>query len=252
MKWLRSSLEGAGLQRVRPIDFVLALCFISAILGLVIWAISGVAPLGLFSGLGAFGLGFEILATKARIRRRELTKLWPEVIDAISSAVVSGVSVADALAELAERGPTRLRPAFFGFSFRLDSGWQLADSLDWLKREFGDEHSDRLLEILRLVTQNGGSAINSILRVQAKQLRQDISQRAQIDSKQGWVVGTAKIAVAAPWLIVGMLSMRAENAAIYNSQSGIGILLLGFLISLFAYRLIHVLGALPQGERVFA
>ncbi|MEO0027859.1 MAG: hypothetical protein RL716_1190 [Actinomycetota bacterium] len=44
MKWLRSSLEGAGLQRVRPIDFFLSLCFISAILGLVISAISGVAP----------------------------------------------------------------------------------------------------------------------------------------------------------------------------------------------------------------
>lgn len=252
MNWLRSNLEGAGLQKVRSVDFVFWLAAASIILGLSVVQISGVMPLGFFTALGIFGLGFELLASRARARRVEISKLWPEVIDSVSSAVVAGVSVSDSLSELAQRGPIRLRNAFLGFTHRLDAGWSLVDALDWIKAEFGGEHSDRLFEILRLTTLNGGTALNAILRTQAQQLRQDIAQRAQIDSKQGWVVGTAKIAVAAPWLIVAMLSVRPENAAIYNTQAGVGILLIGFVVSLLAYRLIHMLGSLPLGARVFA
>jgi tight adherence protein B len=74
----------------------------------------------------------------------------------------------------------------------------------------------------------------------------------QLESKQGWVSGTAKLAVASPWIIVAMLSIRPENAAIYNSTSGAVVLLVGFLISIGAYRVIHLMSLLPQQPRVFA
>ena len=73
-----------------------------------------------------------------------------------------------------------------------------------------------------------------------------------MDSKQGWVSGTAKIAVAAPWVVVAMLSSREENAVIYNTPEGAAILLLGFVVCVVAYRLVHLLGSLPQQPRVFS
>ena len=72
------------------------------------------------------------------------------------------------------------------------------------------------------------------------------------ESKQSWVLGTAKIAVGAPWVVVALLASRVENAATYNTSSGALVLSLGFVLSLFAYRLVHVLGALPPEPRVFA
>jgi tight adherence protein B len=90
------------------------------------------------------------------------------------------------------------------------------------------------------------------LRAQASSIRAELNVVGQLESKQGWVVGTAKMAVVAPWIIVALLSVRPENAAIYNSTNGATILLVGFLVSIFAYRLVHVIGALPAAPRVFS
>jgi tight adherence protein B len=134
----------------------------------------------------------------------------------------------------------------------VDLGWSLEDSLDEFKAELGEVHADRLCELLIMVVSTGSESLLTTLRQQSMSLRLDIARNSQIESKQGWVLGTAKIAVSAPWIVVALLSVRPENSAIYNSTSGAAILLVGFLICVFAYRLVHVLGALPQQPRVFA
>jgi tight adherence protein B len=72
-----------------------------------------------------------------------------------------------------------------------------------------------------------------------------------LETKQGWVTGTAKLALVAPWIIVLFLVSRPENADIYNTNEGLTILLLGLTVSLVAYRLIGVLGNLAKPKRVF-
>lgn len=251
MRWFRSTLEGAGLARHRPIH-VLGILIVSAVLlGWLASSFFKITALGVFVALGALAFGLEAISALAFSRRRNLVKLWPEVIDSIYSAISSGLSIPDAIDDLALRGPLRLRASFLRLSTRLDTGWSFDSALDELKSELGEAHADRLCEVLRLASALGSDSLARTLKRQAQDLRQEFSVIGQIEAKQGWVLGTAKIATAAPWIVVAMLSIRAENAHAYNSIPGATTLLFGFLVSLFAYRLVQTLGSLPSVPRVF-
>jgi tight adherence protein B len=252
VKWLRSSVEGAGLARYGAAAVITFLAGASTFAGLWAFGVTKVIALGVCIGFGAFGFGLEIVNLRAKSRRRELSSLWPEVIDSLQSAASSGIGFTEGFAELAQRGPLPLRKHFAGFTHRIDSGWPIETALDWLKRELGEIHADRLLELLHLVALAGGEGYQESLRNQSRQLREDLNLWGQLESKQGWVGGTAKMAVAAPWIVVAMLSARPETADIYNSPDGSTILAVGFAVSVVAYRFIHLLGALPTAPRVFA
>jgi tight adherence protein B len=122
--------------------------------------------------------------------------------------------------------------------------------LDWFKSHFGQLQTDRLVELIRVVHRSGGIGYLDSLREQALRTRQEIALWGELDSKQGWVTGTAKLAIIAPWIIVATLSTRSENVAIYNTPEGIGVLLAGLLVSLVAYRLVVLMGNLSKPKRV--
>ncbi len=252
MRWFRSIVEGAGLNRFGQHQVLVAVSLIALLVGWLVGLSFQVAVLGFFVGLGAFALQIEMISGFSKKRRRDLAKLWPEVLDSIHSALASGMSLIESFDDLALHGPVRLRPRFANLSRRLDAGWEMEQALMELKAELGEVHADRLCEVLVLVSATGSEALLSTLRKQSIGLRRDIAQTAQIESKQSWVLGTAKIAVGAPWVVVALLASRVENAATYNTSSGALVLSLGFVLSLFAYRLVHVLGALPPEPRVFA
>lgn len=250
MMWFKSTIAGAGLARFGSKVVLTVLIATASTIGWLVAEIFKVPVLGLFVAIGILAFEMEALALGAKMRRRELAKLWPEVIDSINSAISSGMSLVDALDELAFRGPERLKMHFSDLSAKLDSGWAFSDAIDEFKANLGEIHADRLCEILRLVSESGSESLVPTLLRQSVNLRRDLALDSMIESKQGWVSGTAKIAVAAPWIVVALLSMRPENAIIYNSSAGALILLVGFLISVFAYRLVQIMGTLPEQPRV--
>jgi tight adherence protein B len=252
MNWFRSTLEGAGLARFGAGVVALTGMFIAAAVGVLTVQLFNVPVLGLFIALGAIAIELETLTSMAKNRRRELSQLWPEVLDAVHSAISSGMTLSDAFDDLSQSGPQRLRSHFQLLSHRLDTGWSFEQSIDELKSSLGEVHADRLCEVLRLVSHNGSESLGQTLRQQAISLRRDLAVAGQIESKQGWVSGTAKIAVAAPWIVVALLATRKENAAIFNTSEGAAILLLGFVVCAVAFRLVQLLGSLPQQPRVFA
>jgi tight adherence protein B len=198
----------------------------------------------------AAAFGFEFLDGRAKSRRRETAGLWPEVLDSLASAEVAGLSLIEALAELSDHAPAKLKPAFVKAAARLERGFEFDEVMVAIKSDFGSQHSDRLVELIRMVHELGGANYHLLLRSQAAALRRELAAMAEIETKQSWVVGTAKLAIAAPWLIVALLSSRPENAAVYNSSAGAFVLLGGLLVSAFAYRAVQLLGALPSARRV--
>lgn len=252
MLWFKSSVEGAGLARFGWKYVFLAMLTTSVFTGMFVGEIFGVPVLGVFVAIGFLAFEIETLAMGAKMRRRELAKLWPEVTDSLHSAVTAGMSLLDAIDDVALRGPKGLQAHFGRLSKNLDSGWAFSAAIDDLKLNLSETHADRLCEVLRLVADSGSDSLAATLRRQSINLRRDIALVGQLESKQGWVSGTAKIAVAAPWIVVALLSMRPENAVIYNSSSGALILLIGFVVSIFAYRLVQMLGTLPEHPRVLA
>lgn len=252
MRWFRSTIEGAGLTRFTSTQVLLALAISAATIGVLVQTVFKVYALTLFCMLGFVALAMEFLSSAAARRRRELKVLWPEVVDALQSGVAAGISMTESFEDLATRGPYRLRKYFEKLVLDLDRGVEFAVAIDDLKRALGEAHADKTCEVLRLVDHTGAENLGRVLRAQASSIRAELNAVGQLESKQGWVVGTAKMAVVAPWIIVALLSVRPENAAIYNSTNGATILLVGFLVSIFAYRLVHVIGALPAAPRVFS
>src|SRR5205807_1332890 len=99
-----------------------------------------VTPTGGLLGL-LLGVGL-LLAGK---RRADLREVWPEVVDNLASAVRAGLSLPEALAALATRGPEVLRPPFARFAADHRSSGRFGPCLDRLKVDLADPVGDRIV-----------------------------------------------------------------------------------------------------------
>lgn len=251
MKNLRLKLEAAGLAHLSGLQVLIIGFSSSCLVASWVQLSFGVLGLTLFAFLAVIGIGVEGLSARAKRRSSQLARLWPEIIDSMHSASSSGFGIVDSLNEIAKSGPISVRAAFQTLVDRIDSGFGMDRSLDWFKAQFGNIQADRLTELIRLVHRLGGAGYMDSLREQAARTRAEISLWGELESKQGWVSGTAKLAIVAPWIIVATLSARPENVAIYNTNEGLGILTFGLIVSLLAYRLVNLMGSLSKPRRVF-
>ena len=198
-----------------------------------------------------FAIEYEVLASRRARRQAKISQAWPLVIESLESAAVSGMSLLESLRDLGESDQLYVSGEFADCCNMIDSGRTFDSALDHLKDTFANHSADFTIELLRIAHSTGSDGYVSALRNQSNSLSQEAALKAQLEAKQGWVVGTAKLAVVAPWLIVAVLSFRPENAASYRSVAGTGILLLGFVASAIALRMVYRIGSLSTAPRVF-
>ncbi|PRY51103.1 tight adherence protein B [Geodermatophilus tzadiensis] len=201
---------------------------------------------------GVFGLAVPHVQVRrlAARRRADLREVWPEVVDNLASAVRAGLSLPEALAALGTRGPEVLRPPFVRFAADHRSSGRFGESLDRLKADLADPVGDRIVETLRVAREVGGSDLGRVLRTLATFLREDARARAELETRQGWVVQAARLAVGAPWVVLLLLATQSATLAAYDSPLGTALLLVGGAVCLVAYRLMLRIGRLPQDVRV--
>jgi len=96
----------------------------------------------------------------------------------------------------------------------------------------------------------GGTDLGRLLRTLSGFLREDARTRAELESRQSWTVNAARLAVAAPWIMLALLSLRPDAVEAYNTGAGVVVLAVGGALCLAAYRLMLRLGRLPDEERV--
>lgn len=202
-----------------------------------------------FASMAAYG-PLALVRTRARSRREALRGVWPDVVDHLSSGIRAGLSLPEALAQLSERGPTDLRPAFAAFAedYRVDG--RFGDCLDALKARLADPVADRIVEALRITRDVGGTDLGRLLRTLSAFLREDARTRGELEARQSWTVNAARLAVAAPWVVLALLSSRPEAASAYNTGAGALVLALGACSSIVAYHLMVRIGRLPEDVRV--
>ena len=163
----------------------------------------------------------------------------------------AGLSLPEALAQLAQRGPAPLRPAFAAFAHDYRVSGNFGASLDHLKDGLADPVADRLCEALRITREVGGSDLGRLLRSLSAHLREDARIRSELEARQSWTVSAARLAVAAPWIVLALLMTRPESVEAYNRPTGALILVIGGVVSVLAYRSMLLIGRLPQERRVF-
>ena len=247
---LADILVQAGAGRTSPTMFVLGSLGLGLLIGMVFLGMSRAWPVAVSFAAIFTAIPFLIISSRARNRRTRLREVWPEAVDTLVSGVRAGMSLPEALTNLGERGPEAVRPQFRAFAADYAATARFDNSLDRLKARFADPVADRIVEALRLAHEFGGTDLGTLLRSLSQMLREDMRTRGELEARQSWTVNGAKVAVAAPWFVLALLSTRSQAAAAYATATGAVILLAGAVVSIIAYRLMLRLGRLPEEERM--
>ncbi|MEZ2370736.1 type II secretion system F family protein [Arthrobacter sp. RCC_34] len=247
---LARALQAAGVERVSPAGLVGSALILALAAGLVLLAFTRSVPIASCFAAFAAWVPWSLVTWRARRRVAALRRSWPDAVDHLRSAIRAGLSLPEGLMQLARKGPEDLRPFFEEFAADYRSGGSFDQSLARLKARLSDPVADRIIEALKLTRDVGGADLGILLSALADFLRDDARTRSELEARQSWTVNAARLAVAAPWLVLLMMSTRHEAVSAYSSVEGLGVLGGGLVVSVLCYRVMQRIGALPSDERV--
>jgi tight adherence protein B len=251
--WMRrrsERLRQAGVGAVTGWQLLVLQVLAAMIAGLAVLVIS--SSVSVAACFAVFGF-FAPVAVVTRLHRRrqvELREVWPEVVDNLTSAVRAGLALPEAVSALAIRGPEPLRPAFARFGADYRATGRFADCLGRLREDLADPVGDRVCESLRLARDVGGTDLGRLLRTLSTFLREDARTRAELETRQGWTINAARLAVASPWIVLLLLATQSTTLEAFDSITGRSLLAFGGGVSVLAYRLMLRIGRLPEERRV--
>ena len=249
---LAELLARAGTPGVTPAQVIGLSCVAFVATAIVMTGVSGVVAIGVVFGAMAAATPIAVLRGRAERRLREHTALWPDAVDNLASAVRAGLSLPEALIQLGERGPEGLRDAFVQFGRDYQATGRFHESLDLLKERLADPVGDRVVEALRIAREVGGGDLGRVLRSLSGFLRDDLRTRGELESRQSWTVNGARLAVAAPWVVLLLMCLQSDVIDRFATGTGLVVLLVGATLCVVAYRLMMWIGRLPTERRILA
>jgi len=247
---LAGLLARAGLGQVAVNGFVILCMVMGGTAALLLQVVSGAPPVAfVFGVIGGF-FPVVVVSSRARRRQREFAEVWPEAVDNLASAVRAGLSLPDALSALGSRGPEPLRDAFDAFALDYQVTGRFHDCLDRLKERLADPVGDRVVEGLRIAREVGGGELGRLLRNLSGYLREEARTRSEMESRQASTINGARLAVAAPWVVLLFMAFRPDVVRHYATPAGTFVLALGAVLCVIAYRLMMRIGRLPIERRI--
>ena len=249
---VRELLDAAGWREV-PVPALPAVCLLAAVLvSVLVTGLTGVLVLGAATGCAAAVVPVAAVRRRVRRRRQDTSAQWPDVVDTLTSSVRAGSSLPEAVCGLALRGPQPLRPAFARFAAGHRASGAFEGELRTLQDELADPVFDRLAATLRMTRQVGGSDLGTTLRTLSGYLREDQRTRGELLARQSWTVSAARLAVAAPWIVLALLATRPGTLAAFDTPAGAVVLLVGAVVSAGSYATMARVGRLPTARRVLS
>jgi tight adherence protein B len=108
------------------------------------------------------------------------------------------------------------------------------------------------VESLRVAREVGGGDLGRLLRSLSGFLRDDARTRAELQTRQAWTVNGARLAVAAPWLVLLMMCFQPEVIHRYSTSAGVVVLIGGAALCAIAYSAMVRIGRLPTERRILS
>jgi tight adherence protein B len=245
-------LGRAGLGDVTPAGVVTLCALLFAIVFALVQAVSRTVPIScVFAAMAAYA-PVLLLQQRATRRLRDFAEVWPEAVDNLASAVRAGMSLPDAVSALGTTGPEALRGDFAQFALDYQVTGRFGECLDRLKDRLADPVGDRVVEGLRLAREVGGGDLGRLLRNLSGFLRDDARTRSELESRQAWTVNGARLAVAAPWIVLLLMSFQTSAIRHYASPGGVIVLGIGFTVCVVAYWAMMRIGRLPVEKRILS
>jgi tight adherence protein B len=216
----------------------------------VVLMMFGSPGIAVLAGAAASCVPVAFLRAQRRSRRRCLRQCWPEAVELLAGAVRAGDTLPAALAVVAEKGPDALRPAFGSLVADHRVSGDLAGALDRAAIVLADPTADRVLVTLSVAHRVGGRELGRVLRTLAAFLREDLAVRKEVEARQSWTVVAARVAAAAPWVVLVLVASRPQGRAAFDSVQGTVVLVVGAVATIVGYRMMLALGRLPEEPRV--
>jgi len=223
---------------------------VGATAGTVAFAVTGVGVVGLLAAVAAAVVPSLLRRRRASQRRQLQQEAWPDAVDGLLGAVRAGVPLSEAMCDTAADGPEPLRAGFAAYARAWRRGASSGESLRCMQRYFADPSADRVVASLALAAESGGENVGRVLATQGDFLRADLRLRKEIEARQSWTVNGARVAVAAPWLAVALMSVRGESASAYSTGAGSVVLLATAGLCLAAYWAMTRIASLPRPGRL--
>lgn len=247
---MRTLLNRAGVTSVSPAALLGACLLLGVAAGFAVLVVTALPTVAIVAFVVGVYTPIGVLKHRAAAREKRLRSSWPDVVDGLVSAVRAGMSLPEALGDVARTGPEPLRPAFAACEAEHHATGSLAASLDLLEHRLADPVADRVVAALRIAREVGGSDLGTVLRTLADMLRADARMREEIAGRQSWTVSAARLAVAAPWFTLAVLCLRPESITAYSTFGGAIVIVVAAILSFFAYRLMIVLAKMPDEPRL--
>jgi tight adherence protein B len=143
-----------------------------------------------------------------------------------------------------------LKEGFASFASTYRASGSFAAGLTRLRTELSDPVADRVAIALGLAYEVGGTDLVRVLRALGDFIREDIRIRKEIEARWSWTVTAARVAAAAPWVVLLLMSTRPEAAAAYDSSAGAMVIASGAMATIAGYRLMLRAARLPQEHRL--
>ncbi len=202
-------------------------------------------------GGGAGIPAVRLLLPSAADRLAAVQKAWPDGLREVLAHVNSGATLGSAIEALAVRGPGALQEAFSRFPSQARM-FGVIPALEIVKEELSDPASDKVIEVLILAHQSGGSSLQIVLRdlietMTADQLTAEQIRTAGFEQRLEGVV----VAIA-PWVILLFLATVPETyREFYRSSTGRFVVIVAGVWAAFGWALMRVISRSPQEVRVF-
>jgi tight adherence protein B len=200
--------------------------------------------------VGAARIPFGVARSRRQHRRARFREAWPDAIATLVASVRAGISLPEACVSLTERGPRELAPGFESFRNSYRSSGSFAAGLHRLREDLADPIADRVATALLLAHEVGGTDLVRVLRTLGDFVREDLRVRKEIEARWSWTVTAARVAAAAPWVVLVMMASRPEAASAYNTGTGVMVIVCGAAATFAGYRLMLRAARLPEQRRL--
>lgn len=172
---------------------------------------------------------------RAKMARTARAQAWPGVLDDVTSAVRAGLNLPEALMQAGVRAPADLRSGFQTFEQHYRRTGDFGAAMEAMRVGIGDDVFDQLVQSLAIARKVGGHDLTQALRSLGTFVRSDLQLRGELTARQSWSVNAARMAVAAPWIVLLLLSTRPSTIEAYRSATGSLVLLSVAGLSALAY-----------------
>ncbi len=218
---------------------------------LMVHALTGLVPVSLVPALVVATLPKAYFARKRSVRLAAVQEAWPDGLRDLLASVRSGSSLPTAIENLASFGPTPLREAFHGFGVYSRS-LGVVPALEMVREDLSDPTSDRVVEVLVLAYERGGTVVPEILDDLANATTRDLWTMEQVRTEALEQKINSRVVFVLPWLV--LVAITARNGAFrefYSTSTGVLVVAIGGVLSLIGVAIASKMSAQPPEPRVF-